>query len=244
MQNFTKNEIVWAKLSGYPYWPGTIKSIYYKHKKINQVSDIPEEALTFLVEFFGDHSKGEINEQRIKKFLDKYIEYSQTKKRGLKLSIKEAKEKYIENHKDITTYELFNILGKKRIRKFYNKKNKENTSSNIDNKIKEISNYTNTQKKDIFCVISNPISLDKSSAILSDKNDKQNSSDKEESEEISEDEQNDKKLQNLVDDLFKYKFEVRRKGFYRNSLKDIKLMKELLNSNTQLERLYYVYLFI
>ena len=64
MEKFEKeyktNQIVWGKVSGYPWWPGFIKS---KKKNLYEIS------------FFGDFTRSYLKKSKIKKFEEKLIKF-------------------------------------------------------------------------------------------------------------------------------------------------------------------------
>ena len=89
-KKFLLKEIVWAKLSGYPWWPGYIKSI--KGEK-------------FEVYFFGDFSRAYFKKKNLRKFNE--IIFKNLKN----IILKEAIEIANRVHGDVTTFEteLFNF---------------------------------------------------------------------------------------------------------------------------------------
>lgn len=60
--NFHINELVWAHVRGYPFWPGVIEKITPKGK--------------YLVHFFGDYSRSELGKSRITNFYEGFNRYS------------------------------------------------------------------------------------------------------------------------------------------------------------------------
>lgn len=60
--SFQVNELVWAHIRGFPYWPGVIENVTNKGK--------------YLVHFFGDYSRGEISRNNVANFFDGFEHYS------------------------------------------------------------------------------------------------------------------------------------------------------------------------
>ena len=93
--SFLKGEIVWAKVEGFPWWPGQIKKILHVHDDQFQKN-------LYQINFIGHSSYIILPISKIDKFEDKFDKYSKntkTKKHNNKLlnSIKKAKkmnEKY------------------------------------------------------------------------------------------------------------------------------------------------------
>jgi hypothetical protein len=74
---FSKNEVIWAKIRGYAWWPGIVRNNVYKAKNIS------EENIKVLVNFLGDNTHAEVPLDKVEKYNDKYKEYSKTKKNSL-----------------------------------------------------------------------------------------------------------------------------------------------------------------
>lgn len=236
MTNFSKGEIVWAKMVGYPYYPATIKCIYYKHKKYKNNSDIYEDNPTINVEFYGDHSKGEIDKKHIEKFVDYYKEFSQTKRAGLIKAINEAKKDYIDSQKNISPNILFNVLGKKRFRIKKHKSHKHKKNKNeCDNKSPKVYCLINSNNKINFDKEDNINDSNRSVSINSRKN---NDSDLDFSISIDKSKKKSKeaiqKIKNLSEDLIKCKVEVRRKEYFKKAISDIEELLQLIKSDTQI----------
>jgi hypothetical protein len=77
-KKITKGEVVWAKVKGFPWWPGVVAST-------TRGGDI-------LVNFIGDESHAELPMSKVCKFESKSDEYSNTKHKGLLNSIRLAKK--------------------------------------------------------------------------------------------------------------------------------------------------------
>ena len=82
-ESFIEEEIVWAKLRGYPWWPAVILSI----KK-----DINTEEQKYRVVFFGNYIQATLKKLYISKFDNNYKQYSKTKNKDLIDIIKAAKD--------------------------------------------------------------------------------------------------------------------------------------------------------
>lgn len=86
-ENFKKGDIVWAKVKGYPWWPGKIKKIFLKDSTAKENSN----NTLVTINFIGDNSHSELPISKVENFEKKYSEYSNTKKKILKKSIEKAK---------------------------------------------------------------------------------------------------------------------------------------------------------
>lgn len=89
-KKFRKGEVVWAKVRGFPWWPGVVKCVNIRMTK--QEEDEECRQTTVLVNFIGDHSHSELPINKIEKFASKYEEFAKTKKKSLASSIKLAKK--------------------------------------------------------------------------------------------------------------------------------------------------------
>jgi len=77
-------EIVWAKIRGFPWWPGMIGKI--------EESTSSHIETKVLINFIGDPTHANVQISKIEKFDKKFDEYSKTKKRSLLNSIMLAKK--------------------------------------------------------------------------------------------------------------------------------------------------------
>ena len=121
-KNFSLEEIVWAKIGGYPWWPGYIKSI-----ELDKVYEIV---------FFGDFSRAFLNEKKMQKFEDIKKDRGEKKKlndaynialkvKNGETSIQEEIQKY-ENNKNFRMKMAKTNYKKKKIKKIsIKKKDKE-----------------------------------------------------------------------------------------------------------------------
>ena len=97
--SFLKGEIVWAKVEGFPWWPGQIK-------KILHVNDEQFPKKLYQINFIAHSSYVILPISKIDKFEDKFDKYSKTKKHNNNLikSIKKAKKMY-EKYKNLISLE-------------------------------------------------------------------------------------------------------------------------------------------
>jgi len=84
MEKFKKGDIVWAKIRGYPWWPGMVAHI-------EDGSD-EERDPKILVNFIGDNSHAELPLNKISNFEENLKEYSKSKKKDLLDSIELAQK--------------------------------------------------------------------------------------------------------------------------------------------------------
>ena len=135
--SFIEEEIVWAKLRGYPWWPAILLSI----KK-----DINTDQQKYRVAFFGNFIQATLKKLYISKFDRNYKQYSKTKNKDLIDIIRIAKEinDSDEEEKDKKIKEIISKVQNKE----KEKKNNINDSSSETSKTKEKSkNDKNLFKK-------------------------------------------------------------------------------------------------
>ena len=56
LETFRRGEVVWAKLTGYPWWPGAVKYTFTQVVEVKQNSK-DRMASTCIVKFFGEDSQ-------------------------------------------------------------------------------------------------------------------------------------------------------------------------------------------
>ena len=128
MKEIYKNgEIVWAKLEGFPWWPGQITRVIIKRKIIsdnrNKIKNVfYDKNLKFKIYFFYDNKYSIINFDNIHKYIKFYKEHSLIKSNKLLKAIKISKNYFIENEKKLNSRIKFEILGLKRIKKIKTQK--------------------------------------------------------------------------------------------------------------------------
>ena len=85
--SFKKGDVVWAKVKGYPWWPGEIR-----HITIKQTKTEPKDKQTiYRINFIGDNTHVDVPKAKVENFEDKYAKYSQIKKKKLQKAIDKAK---------------------------------------------------------------------------------------------------------------------------------------------------------
>ena len=147
-----EKDIVWAKIKGYPWWPGTIRNIFYYHSQ-NSYKGISKRK-KYIIDFIGNKSHGEVNKNDIKLFKPNYEEHCKTKNPSLIKSIELANKLYQEkiNNKNIEIEEKKedkdtdkNISKNKLIIKKENSKNEK--GYNLLNKKRREPNNTKEEEK-------------------------------------------------------------------------------------------------
>ena len=136
MENFNVGEVVWAKIRGYPWWPGLIRGIEDDNKEKK-----------FIVQFIGDNTFSNIPKKQLAKFEKEYDIHSNTKKKDLKESIKIALDMY-KNKKGIDFLEKsHNFLKRKFKKDFDDDDNFSEISSSGNNSSSEKNNFDNNINK-------------------------------------------------------------------------------------------------
>jgi hypothetical protein len=77
--SFSKGEVIWAKIKGYPWWPAVVSTILH--------DDSDEEPRAFIVKFIGENSHAKLPDEKIARFNEKLEEYSNRKNKKLVESI-------------------------------------------------------------------------------------------------------------------------------------------------------------
>ena len=106
-----EKDIVWAKVKGYPWWPGTIRNISCHPNSLNYKGISKKK--TYIIDFIGNKSHGEVTKNDIKSFKQNYEEHCKTKNASLMKSIELAKKLYQEKTKNIILNEKDNGEKKK-----------------------------------------------------------------------------------------------------------------------------------
>ena len=237
-----EKDIVWAKIKGYPWWPGIIRNIS-NHLQTNPKGISKKKIYT--VDFIGNKSHGEVTKKDIQSFRYYYEEHCKTKNPSLMKSIELAKklENKIGNNKPIDSIDKdtdkMNLLNKKR--KESNKDEENNSNNTINNnniKINININVTNNNQRTVninsFSNIKNSNeNNDKKKQIKMRKNDKNKLKDDEEyiyeDDEESDDDENEE-----IEEEYNYDEES-----LENELMDIKMnnYKYINNRNKNKDRL-------
>jgi len=82
---YTKGEVVWAKIKGFPWWPGVVA-------KVIEQKDNPDNLQEILVNFIGENSHARLPLDKVAKFHQNFSEYSKMKKKKLLESIEIARK--------------------------------------------------------------------------------------------------------------------------------------------------------
>ena len=125
-ENFKEEEIVWAKLKGYPWWPAILLSIKTEMNTFEE---------KYRVLFLGNYIQETLNPKYILKFDIYYKQFSKSKNKDLTDSIAIAKEIY-DSEEDEKSKKIKEIIAKAKP-KDKDKKNKMNDSSSETSKTKE-----------------------------------------------------------------------------------------------------------
>ena len=99
-----EKDIVWAKIKGYPWWPGTIRHIFY-YQNQNSYKGIYKRK-KYIIDFIGNKSHGEVNKNDIKLFKPNYEEHCKTKNQALIKSIELANKIYQEKYNNNNNIEI------------------------------------------------------------------------------------------------------------------------------------------
>lgn len=74
---FKKNDILWAKLKGFPWWPG----------KINSIKSTSSNQHTITIEFYGDKTTCVVPLSKIKPYQENFSLFSKSKRTTLQRAI-------------------------------------------------------------------------------------------------------------------------------------------------------------
>ena len=85
MCEYKSDDVVWAKVEGYSWWPAIVVSV--------EKSTIDDE-LMVIVNFIGENSHSLLPSKKIANYGEKHEIYSKTGKKNLRLAIEKA-DKYI-----------------------------------------------------------------------------------------------------------------------------------------------------
>ena len=221
-----EKDIVWAKIKGYPWWPGIIRNIS-SHLQTNPKGISKKKIYT--VDFIGNKSHGEVTKKDIQSFRYYYEEHCKTKNPSLMKSIELARklENKIVNNKPIDSNDKvtdnMNLLNKKR--KESNKDEENNSINAINNnniKINININVTNNNQRTVNINSFSNINEnnDKKKEIKMRKNDKNNRNKLKDDEEYiyEDDEESDDDENEEIEEEYNYDEES-----LENELMDIKM---------------------
>ncbi|KAL4455437.1 hypothetical protein ABPG74_012589 [Tetrahymena malaccensis] len=133
---YSKNDLVYAKIRGYPWWPGIIGEIKMKP------GENGEKKYELLVNFIGDHSHSMVNEDKLQKFHVKEIDFKNKKRKKLMQSIQIAND--IHNGK--YTYEEWRNRDKKRSQQQKKSKQNKDKKSQFNESNSEDGNSSDDQR--------------------------------------------------------------------------------------------------
>ena len=240
-----EKDIVWAKMKGYPWWPGTIRNILNNSTPINHKAISKKK--TYIIDFIGNKSHGEVTKNEIKLFKQNYEEHCKTKNPLLIKSIEMANKLYLEKNKNFCLDESnedkkkFNLLNRKRkeqnnINNISNMNNVNNMSNvnkgndirNNDIKINININVTNNNQRTVNINSFKNINNEKKKKLKKKEDDKYVYEEEEESDVFNDNEDIDKSIfdkENLENELMDIKLNKRYEKFNLNIKKKKKLKK-------------------
>jgi len=249
---FKKGDIVWAKVRGFPWWPGVIRHILSKNNK----NDSSEEKI-FLIDFIGDESHVKLPLNKIEIFEEKSCKYSLNKNKKLQNAIEKAKrmkktEKYKENKDDTTT---INSKDKSEDNdsKFLGKKIKSLNSikENLLAKKKSKNEAVQTEKNsnpnikininlNVVSTNHNIVNIQSSTTSFEQKNYKiVNDDDSSVNQSQTEEENYEKKLKTLIMNLLNYPIEMPTNTSQKHIIKSLNEFISILNDKeNKLNNLY------
>ncbi|CAG9322117.1 unnamed protein product [Blepharisma stoltei] len=85
---FAKGQLVWAKLKGYPWWPGVVTQAEEPGYGVNAA----EKSRFVKVNFIGENSHSNLSENNVCDYQENYAKYCFAKKKFLKKSIEAAND--------------------------------------------------------------------------------------------------------------------------------------------------------
>lgn len=249
---FKKGDIVWAKVRGFPWWPGVIRHVSIKNNK----NESYEEKI-FLIDFIGDDSHVKLPLNKIEIFDEKSCKYSLNKNKRLQNAIEKAKrmkksEKYKENKEDTTTINSKDksedndskFLGKK-IKSLNSIKENLLAKKKSKNEAVQTEKHSNPNIKininlNVVSTNHNIVNIQSSTTSFEQKNYKiVNDDDSSVNQSQTEEENYEKKLKTLIMNLLNYPIEMPTNTSQKHIIKSLNEFISILNNKeNKLNNLY------
>ena len=164
-----EKEIVWAKIKGFPWWPGVIKNVSYQFRE-NHIKGLYKEKI-YEIDFIGSKYRAILSKKNIQSFMQNYEGHCETKSISLKKAIKLAKKLFDEKN-DKKNVKFDSKSKKSKLTKLENDLSKKKSDKNEDHLID-----LDSQKENNFL---NKKRIDHSDSITDYKNHDDSVDDKEE----------------------------------------------------------------
>ena len=144
-----EKEIVWAKIKGFPWWPGIIKKVSFQFRE-NRIKGFYKEKI-YEIDFIGSKSHAIVSKNNIQPFMKNYEGHCETKSISLKKAIKLAKNLF--DQKTEKKSQKFDQKPKnEKISKIENDQSKTESEKNEDHLIlldsKKPSHLLNKKRRD------------------------------------------------------------------------------------------------
>ena len=259
-ESIKKGDIVWAKVKGFPWWPGEVKRI--TQSTLGNNDNEKEKQVT--INFIGHNSHVKLPLSKVENFENKYDQYSKTRKKMLIKSIEKAKRMVQSKRKMSNKSENENCSSN-------SSSSYENSSSDLScsqtpkrtifkklglqerklpnlEKITSASTFASSSKtkpKNIKININinvtnnnhntvniSSISKEMNTAKKETETIDKSSSEKEEESESSDEEQPEEVLQVLIDNLLKYQIEMTTASSLKYIVNTLDEIKDLLDKYT------------
>lgn len=259
-ESIKKGDIVWAKVKGFPWWPGEVKRI--TQSTLGNNDNEKEKQVT--INFIGHNSHVKLPLSKVENFENKYDQYSKTRKKMLIKSIEKAKRMVQSKRKMSNKSENENCSSN-------SSSSYENSSSDLscsqtpkrtifkklglqERKLPDLEKITNastfassskTKPKNIKININinvtnnnhntvniSSFSKEMNTAKKETETINKSSSEKEEESESSDEEQPEEVLQVLIDNLLKYQIEMTTASSLKYIVNTLDEIKDLLDKYT------------